>query len=214
MGTNLPKPNKLFMIEIPLRNPDDEKALLIRLSQGDKLAFKIIYDTYKRRITANVLGLLKSKELSKELVQDLFLKIWEKRADIDPEKSFSAYLFRIAGNMIIDSFRRAARDRKMQEKIILASTELYSHIEEAIFYKQDHALLEHAISLMPSQRRKVYRLCKLEGKSYKEVGLIMGIGPKTINSHLYQASLFLKKHFTAGPPLALALLLRSVFKGI
>lgn len=202
------------MIEQFENTENEETQLVVRLSKGDQNAFEALYDQYKRRLTANVFRLVKSRELAKEIVQELFLKVWDRRAEIDPEKPFSAYLFRIAGNLVADYFRKASRDRRMMEKMLLASTELYSHIEEHIFREEDKALLERAVSLMPSQRQEVYRLCKLEGRSYREVEEIMGIGVKTINSHLYQASLFLKKHFGRTPPVVVAIILRSIFRGL
>ena len=187
----------------------EEASLILSLKEGDKNAFAKLYDQYKKPLTANLFRLLKSEELTLDILQDLFLKIWEKRTDIDPEKSFRSYLFRVAENMVYDYYRKAARDTKMQQAIMRTSTELYSYIEEELLMKENSSFLRAAVALMPPQRRQVFTLCKLEGKSYKEVEAIMGIGPKTINSHLFQASKFLKEHFNKDSGLA-ALVLASM----
>lgn len=185
---------------------DSEEAnLILLLKEGNKNAFSTLYDRYKKPLTANLFKLLKSEELTFDILQDLFLKIWENRANINPEKSFRAYLVRIAENMVHDYYRRAARDSKMQQIMMQTSTELYSYIEEDMLIKEHSSFLEAAVALMPPQRRRVFTLCKLEGKSYKQVEKIMGIGPKTINSHLFQASKFLKEHFRKDAGFALIL---------
>lgn len=189
---------------------DSEEAnLILLLKEGNKNAFSTLYDRYKKPLTANLFKLLKSEELTFDILQDLFLKIWENRANINPEKSFRAYLVRIAENMVYDYYRRAARDSKMQLTIMQTSTELYSYIEEDMLIKEHSGFLKAAVALMPPQRRQVFTLCKLEGKSYKEVEQIMGIGHKTINSHLFQASKFLKEHFSKDSGLV-ALILASI----
>jgi RNA polymerase sigma-70 factor (family 1) len=179
------------------------------LKEGDKNAFAELYNLYKKPLTANLFKLLKSEEQTLDLLQDLFLKIWENKENIDPDKSFRAFIFRVAENMVFDYYRKAARDSKMQAVIMQTSTELYSYIEEEMLIEEHADLLQAALEQMPPQRRKVFTLCKLEGKSYKQIEEIMGIGHKTINSHLYQASRFLKEHFKKKSGLA-AFILASI----
>lgn len=190
----------------------EEANLILSLKEGDKNAFAKLYDRYKSPLTANLFKLLKSEEITFDILQDLFLKIWENRKNIDPQKSFRSYLFKIAENMVYDYYRKAARDSKMQLTIMQTSTELYSYIEEEMLIKEHSGFLRAAVALMPPQRRQVFTLCKLEGKSYKEVEALLGIGPKTINSHLFQASKFLKEHFSKDAGLA-AFVLASIITG-
>jgi RNA polymerase sigma-70 factor (family 1) len=194
------------------KSNDIELTLLLK--QGNKNAFSILYDRYKKPLTANLLKLLKSEELTFDVLQDLFLKIWENREQINPEKSFTGYLFRIAERMVSDYYRKAALDSKMQFNIIQASTEIYSYIEENLFFKEHSALLKEAVALMPPQRRQVFTLCKLEGKSYKEIEQIMGINPKTINSHLFQAKKFLEEHFNKNSGFMTIILVTAIIKNL
>ncbi|WP_431294435.1 RNA polymerase sigma factor [Pedobacter sp. P26] len=158
--------------------------------------------------------ILKSEELTLDILQDLFLKIWDNREQINTEKSFGAYLFRIAENLVYDYYRKAARDHKMQNDIIRTSTEIYSYIEEDILIRENSKLLREAVSKMPPQRRQVFSLCKLEGKSYKEVEEIMGINPKTINSHLFQARKFLIGYFSKDSGMSAIVVTSFIMKSI
>jgi RNA polymerase sigma-70 factor (family 1) len=191
-----------------------EKELVASLKDGSKLAFETLYNQYKKRLAGSLFKLLKSEDLTLEILQDLFLRIWDNRAQLDPEKSFKSYLFKVSGNMVIDYYRHAARDKVMRDKMIQASTEVYTHIEEQLFRKENAELLHQAIDLMPPQRKRIYTLCKLEGKSYKEIEQILGINAKTINSHLFQANRFLKQHFMSESGKGWVLLVGMILKGI
>ncbi len=84
----------------------NEKELLIRMSAGDEVAFREIYHHYSPRIYGKLLKVLKSEDIASELLQELFASIWQRRENIDPDKSFRSYLFKIADNLIIDLFRK------------------------------------------------------------------------------------------------------------
>lgn len=195
-------------------NPTDEKFLLLQLKNGDERSFEILYNNYKFRIAGNLFKLLKSDDLVKEVLQELFFKIWEARAQIDPEKSFKSYLFRIGENLVYDYFRKVAKDKRLLAKIVASSSELYFHIEEDMVGKEEVQRLQQAIDLMPPQRKMVFTLCKLEGKSYKEVENIMGINAKTISSHMLQANRFLRTYFKDSSTLTISVVLSIFFKGL
>jgi RNA polymerase sigma-70 factor (ECF subfamily) len=186
---------------------------LLQLKNGDERAFEILYNNYKFRIAGNLFKLLKSDDLVKEITQELFFKIWEVRAHIDQEKSFKSYLFRIAENLVRDYFRKVAKDRRLLAKIVASSSELYLHIEEDMLSKEDAQKLQEAINLMPPQRKMVFTLCKLEGKSYREVEEIMGINAKTISSHMLQANRFLRTRFRDSSALTISVVLGVLCKG-
>lgn len=170
-----------------------ERNLVLQLKAGSAQAFESLYHLYKFRIAGNLFRLLKSEQLVEELLQDFFLKIWEQRAKIDPEQSFRSYLFRVSENMVYDFFRKASRDSKLREQLKTSYDEVYSHIEEGILSREDHSRLSELMELLPPQRRQIFMLCKMEGRSYKEVGELLGISPSTVNNQLLQANKFLKR---------------------
>ncbi|RQO65931.1 RNA polymerase sigma-70 factor [Pedobacter sp. KBW06] len=192
----------------------NESERITQLKEGNKRAFEDLYNRYKYRIAGNLLKLLKSEELAEEMLQDLFMRIWDNRSSLDPEKSFRAYLFRIAENMVVDYYRKIARDRKAFDKMMSSGSEYYSHIEETIFSKERILLLHGAINLLPPQRKHVFILCKLEGKSYKEVSELLGISPSTINDHLLKANRFLKQYLNPTLPVVVSMLAGAIVVGI
>lgn len=182
-----------------------EKELVLQLKDGDRKAFELLYHAYKKRVYNNLVKLLHSEPHAEELLQEVFYKVWVKRASLDPEKLFPAYLFRIAANLVVDHFRRATLDQKLQAHLIASGTELYDHLDDLINYKDSQEQLNNAIALLPPQRQKIYSLCKIEGKSYEEVGLLLGISTSTINDHMVKASRVIKTHFFGSKETAVAL---------
>ncbi len=168
--------------------------MLLRLQRGDEQAFAWIYHAYKNPIGYKLLRLLKSETLVEEVMQDVFLKVWEHRASIAIDKSFKSYLYRISENMVIDLFRRARKEKSILDEIIAGNTELYTHIEEAIFKKEYASLLDQLIAQLPAQRKKIFIACKLEGKSYKQVAEEYGIATTTVNDHLQKAMHYLRSN--------------------
>lgn len=194
-------------------SPLAEKDLLSRLQSGDEFAFEQLYRTYSLQIFKRLLRLVKQEEIAQELLQDVFLRIWEKRASIDPDKLFRPFLYRIAQNLVTDLFRRAAYDRKLLDHLVNATTELYNPIEDSTNLTDGAAILQQAIDSLPPQRRKIYTLCKLEGKSYEEVSLLLGISTSTISDHIVKGTKSLKIYF-ASNEMALIIVSASVLARI
>ena len=172
---------------------------------GDELAFEKIYRLYAPKLYGSLLGLLKSVPQTEEILQDVFLKIWEYRASIDSEKSFRAFLFKIAENKAYDFFRKASRDKKLEAELIALSTVNYMAIEEFVADDEKLVLLENAINKLPPQRQQVFKLCKLEGKSYREVSELLGISLSTISDHIVKATKAIPTQLEGYPNVVLAL---------
>ena len=173
----------------------DEKELLLLLLNGNEQAFEKIYRLYSSRLYGNLLKLVKSETEAQEILQDVFLKIWENRQNIDIEKSFRSYLFKIAENKVVDFFRKVARDKKREAELISLATNEYVPVEELLQSDEKAAILQKAIDSLPPQRQQVFRLCKLEGKSYKEVSEQLGISVSTISDHIVKATKSIRDYF-------------------
>lgn len=175
----------------------DEKELVTRLREGDKVAFERLYAQYKTRLAGNFIKLLRDDELAKDAMQELSLKLWNARESIDVDQSFKAYLFRIAENLVFDYYKKMARDRAKETSLLSELEDWYSHIEEDLISKENISQVRAIIDKLPEKQRKAYVLHKMEGKSYKEIAEIMDIAPSTINKHIYTAHKFVKEQIIA-----------------
>lgn len=186
--------------------------MLLRLREGDEQAFVWIYRTYQNLIGYKLLRLLKSEALVEEMMQEVFLKVWEHRSSIVIDRPFKSYLYRITENMVIDLFRRARKEKVILDEIIAGNTELYTHIEEAIFKKEYASVLDKLIAQLPDRRQKIFMACKLEGKSYQQVAKEYGIATTTVNDHLQKAMHFLRSKLAVAQDIFLVFILNLLLQ--
>lgn len=188
-----------------------DTVLLERLRDGDRAAFTTIYDAYKQPLALRLLQLLRNETYAEELLQDLFMKVWENRRQVDPTRPFKAYLYRIATNMAYNFMQRAGRERIILNEIVRSSTELYEHVEADLLKKENKALIEEMLNGLPPQCRHVFTVVKLDGLSHKEAAEQFGISTHTVNNHLQKATKYLRGYLTSpsGLPLLLMLYLFS-----
>lgn len=192
----------------------EDKTLITRFQSGDKEAFTQLYRMYSKQLYLNLVKLVKSEEIAAELLQDVFIIIWEKRETIEIQQSFRAYLFRIGENKVIDLFRRARRDKLLFSKIKKIASEHYTHIEEDLIAREDAAILKKAIETLPPQRRQIFELCKIQGKTYTEVSSQLGISIATINDHIVKGTKTVREFLYSNKQYSTSLLLFILLKDI
>jgi RNA polymerase sigma-70 factor (family 1) len=162
--------------------------LIEQLKQGSEQAFNELYKLHSKILLSNIRNLVKDSEVAKEMLQDLYLKVWDNRENIDTEKSFKSFLFTVARNMVYDFFRKASMDRRVKLKLLTNAFEFYTHIEEALDFKERTQLLNTAVGMLPVQCRAVYKLNKLDGKSHQEISRQLDISISTVNNHMVKAN--------------------------
>jgi RNA polymerase sigma-70 factor (ECF subfamily) len=173
---------------MPANSFNNEQELLSQLKVGNKEAFTHLYKLHSQLLYLNLLKLIKIEPAAEEILQDIFLIVWEKRETITINHSIKSYLFRIAENKVHDFFRKLKRDRKLHDYIREASSGEYATLEDKILNTDETLLLNKAIESLSPQRRQVFNLCKIQQKSYREVGLLLGISTSTINDHIVKAT--------------------------
>jgi RNA polymerase sigma factor (sigma-70 family) len=179
----------------------DEKELLLRLRDGDYTAFEKIYSNHKKKIAQRLIRLLSSRDLVEDLLQELFIRLWNNRERIDVEKPIEAYLYRIATNLVNDYFREISRDKKLAEELWHRISEIYNPFDEVSEVNADSELFR-SIDKLPEQRKKVFLLCKLEKKSYAEVSRLLQISEAAVNDHITKANRFLRDNYDKAIPFA------------
>ena len=156
--------------------------------------------------------MLKDEEQAEEFLQDVFMKVWEKREQLNYEISFRAYLFRISENLVRDFFRKVARDQQLIDKLIKASTEFSADLDADYIAKEEKSLFSKAIESLPPKRKEIYTLCKIEGRSYDEVSKLLGISNTTINDHIVKATKSIQKQIMLSSALPVAIIAACIIK--
>ncbi|MGO1869075.1 MAG: RNA polymerase sigma factor [Sphingobacteriaceae bacterium] len=172
----------------------EEYSLLLKVRDGNLDAFNQFYKLYAEILYVRLLRLMKNPETVEEILQDVFLKVWSKREEIDPEKGFRTFVYRIADHLAIDLFRKASRDKKLQLELWAASISFYYHTEEDTINKERRSVIQEAIESLPPKRREIVLLCKMEDKSYKEAADLLGLSVSTVSNQLVSAMKDIKSY--------------------
>ncbi|MCI9845463.1 RNA polymerase sigma factor [Flavobacterium pectinovorum] len=169
----------------------NESKLLHELSQGSESAFTSLYNQYKNGVYATALKITKSKILAEEVVQDVFLKIWQNHENLADIANFENYLFIISRNHIFDTLKKMARDANLLSDVSYKNTSS-SDTDSAIKDDQYNVILNQIVEQLPPQQQKVYKMAKLEGLSHQKIGEDLGISTDTVKKHMAQALKFVR----------------------
>ena len=163
---------------------DIEKKYILQLKDGNKKAFGYIFNTYNQKLYFFALGYLKSDKDAEEIVQETFLKIWERRDYLNPELSINAYLFKIAFNFIRKRLLKNTKDEELKHDLAGELVNFDNNTGNMLNY---HFLLLHInklIDQLPPRQKEIIELRKLEGYSVKEISEKLSLAIKTVEAHL------------------------------
>ncbi len=180
---------------MPEINDYTEKDLVILLRNDSQHSFKKLFDLYSLKLYSFARSYLKSEVEAEEIVQEVFLKLWEKRRQLDTGKSFHSYLFTIAFNAIRKRFNQKMRDDKFKHDLFAWISCDDPSVEARQDYERLLNKLEALIGQLPEKRKEIFLKRKKEGRSIPEIANEMGISPKTVKNQITEAMNFLKKSF-------------------
>ena len=190
-----------------IENIHNEPLLIQEMQSGSEEAFTVLYHHYSPQLYLNILKLVRDPLLAEEMVQELFTRVWQKRANKGLAENFAGYIYRIGQHLVHDFFRKLKRDRRLRERFRASVTTTYEHIEETMQYRQSSVILERAIEQLSPQQKKVYELVKVEGCTYKMAAEIMGISPLTVKEYLTDTNKSIRRYVISHIDIAPAFLL-------
>lgn len=136
---------------------------------------------------------MKSNEEAEEIVQNLFLKIWNNRSSLDPARSFRSYLFTIAGHDISAAFKRIQRTRFYLDDITVDVAVSCNETEQQINYHSLLSLVEEIIDRLPDRQREVLLMRRMEGRSVSDIARQLNLSVKTVEHHITEALKTIRK---------------------
>lgn len=169
-------------------NKLSEKELVDYLKQDKLNAFREIYSRYWKTMYSAAFKRLKSKELSEEIVQELFTTLWVKRHSLNINNGVAPYLYTAVSHAVIDHYRKEmVREKYKQAFKVIHFADSDNSTEETILLRDLNETIESEISQLPDKCRSVYELSRKEYKTNKEIALHLGISEKTVENHLTKA---------------------------
>lgn len=179
-----------------------DRELMTLIRQSDEIAFAELYHRFSNVLLNTAYQRLADKDLTEEVVQDLFVKIWLRREQTVVTGSVQAYLFTSLKNQIIDHYRH---ERRRADYDAVSESALTDNSgEQSLFYNDLLAAYEQRLAQLPAKCQTVFRLYK-QGKPVGEIADLLGMAPKTVESHLLKANRTLRTQLKEYAPLVLLL---------
>ncbi len=176
---------------------DIELAIINGLIAGDQTSYKSLFDRYYQWLCNYLYKLSNDSSLAEDLVQNVFLKIWEKRDSLQINTSLKNYLFKSCHNEFLMHLRKQKKEYdtldviKMEVLLEMNSEEAENELE------QKWVDLEKSIDKLPKKCKEVFKLSRFDQKKHKEIASILGISTKTVEVHISKALRFLKTNISS-----------------
>jgi RNA polymerase sigma-70 factor (family 1) len=185
-----------LLVDIPISKKPEvltpDQDTIQKFIEGDEKAFVIIFNQYYQSIYRLVIRFVKSPDLTADIVQDVFIKLWENRGAVNLTSSFKSYVFTIAKNHVLNILKRASKEEMIKKEIISHTLMFNTSNEDSIVYGDLASVADKAIESLPPQRKIVFKMHKDEGKDQHEIAAALGISRNTVRDHLAKADKFLR----------------------
>jgi len=177
---------------------DQDKQVVEQIKEGSKEAFHLLFDEFGPKIHAFALSYLKNESDAEELLQDVFLKLWEVRESLDSSKNLKSFLFKICINLIYDFIRRKNIEQAYLDYSGRNNPSIGNNTWHEVIYNDMFSNLQQLIATMPEQRQRIFRLSKEDGLSNEEIAQKLNLSRRTVENQLYRAVSFLKDKINRG----------------
>ena len=152
----------------------------------DKSSFEFIFREFYEELTRYAFTIVKDAQLSEDVVQSLYIRLWEKRDEMDEIKSIKAYLYRSTYNLSLNEVKKNSRVNSLddREDLVVSNGQLASDFVES---NDLQTKIEGAISELPEKCQEVFRLSRMEEMSYREIANQLQISVKTVENQMGKA---------------------------
>lgn len=168
--------------------------LVQKLQKGDVDAFDLVYEKYAGKIYGFTLKYLKSTDETEELLQSVFLKVWENYKTLKKESSFKSYLFTITYNEICNTFRRRSHLHKYIGEQLIEYGQTTSETEEFIDYNSIKEQVDLIVSKLPERQRTIFLKSRQDGKSNKEIASELELSSGTVDNYISESLKFIRSN--------------------
>ena len=181
------------------------------LKAGNIEALEDLYLQLKDDIYCFVMPYCRNETLAEEVVQDVFVKIWEKRDFIQPQGSLRNFVFTIAKNHTLDLLRRHNFELQYSHHLSKCLPQEHNQTEQEVIYNDYRAFAQQAIDRLPPRRKLIFKLSRQDHMTYAEISDHLGISINVVENQMSKALQTLKRYLSkfAGIGTLLLLLLFS-----
>ena len=173
-------------------NKTEAKELLKQFKSDDKNAIDTLYEIYSGKLYNFAFSYLKTEADSLDVVQSVFINVWDKRESLKNDTNLDAYLFTITKNAVISIFRKKAQEKDYLEHLRNTAVLTYHDTEKQYDCEFLYEKIQQIIEELPVQRKRIFKLSKEKGLSNKDIAAELNISVKTVEDHKAKAKRFIK----------------------
>lgn len=175
----------------------EEGKLVSLLAEDSEYAFQLIYDRHRNRIYKTATRFLKSPILAQEVVQDVFLKLWFSRKDLNTNQPIEAWLQTVAKNNIINRLKKISNEWKAMNELPFITESESNTTANNVQDIEYAALLNEAINSLPEQQKKAFLMSRTENLTYIQIGEKLQLSPLTVKTHISRALSHIRESLAA-----------------
>ena len=190
-------------------NPN-EATVIKKTSEGDHLAFRQIFDWYRDRLFGYSYRFTKSQTLAEEIVQEVFLKVWQNRETLDAGLPIKPYLYKITQNLVYNTLRKAAYDNRLKEQVFYRCHHTHYSTEDQVIYRDLETFKDRVIERLPAKRQIIFRMSRSQGLSHEEIAEQLGISQHTVKDQIVKALKSIKKQLQLHTDIAVSVMLGAL----
>ena len=166
----------------------NNKLLLCKISEGDEVAFRMLFDIYYQKLFHLALYFIKSKELAEEIVSDIFFIIWKRRKALGDIDDIEKYLYISTKNQALHYIRRTpVIDKIPLELYTINLLQDENNPEDKLINQEYRTLIQDAIDSLPDKCKEVFRLMLSDKLKHKQIAQLLNISEKTVEAHITSA---------------------------
>ena len=170
-----------------------EQQLVDRLSQGDEKAFEELYRLFSKKIYHTARKMNLCHEDAEGVVQEVFLKIWKNRVDLDPSLSINAYLITIVRSLVIKKAKKEARFFAYQQYNIPLYPDITNRTEDDLIYADLHQISSEMIYELPNGQKQIFIMRNMEYLSIDEIAGKLNLSKRTVENQIFRATKSIKE---------------------
>ncbi len=175
------------------------RTTLIGLKRGKPEALEEIMARYAGQVYHFALNLVKSESLAEELSQDVFVRIWNSRTSIEPDRNFQGFMYTIARNVCLNYLKSAAGQARVRTSYLEGEITHHLNPEQILISRQEYQILQEAIESLSPRRKTIFNLSRREGLSHQQIAEKLGITVNTVKVSMTKATAHIRSYLMKHP---------------
>lgn len=172
---------------------NNDENLVSRLRNSDKKAFELIFRQFREQLYYFALGYLHSEAEAEEIIQNVFIALWENRDMLNEQYPIRNYLYKATVNHIYNFFRSRVVREKYAIQFLKEEIQVHEEVEEKVLVDDLEEMVDKFVSELPNQQQLIYKLSRKDGLCHAEIARKLGLSVRSVENQIYRALKFIRE---------------------